>query len=129
MPFWNCYRLKTNSGEEKKGLGSGDVDYSVVLAASSEKHRSLAVHAMLGYTFVGRGRDSLLRDILLLGLAADWQIGDGAHLVAEITASRHPDRRQSSDPVAAMVGAIYEASDRVDLDVAFGAGLNDSAPR
>lgn len=44
--------LKTSSGDADRGLGSGDLDYSIVLV-TSKGFGSLTLHGMLGYTFVG----------------------------------------------------------------------------
>lgn len=120
--------VKTKSGDEKKGLGSGDIDYSLV-GVASKGFGILTLHAMLGYTFVGDNGDENIRNIYLYGVAGDYGLTEKFHVVAEITGNRHPDRRSPDDPVSGLLGITYKVSDKVTLDGGVRRGFNDSAPR
>jgi hypothetical protein len=120
--------VKTKSGDEKKGLGSGDIDYSLV-AVASKTIGDLTLHGMLGYTFVGENGDENIKDIYLYGVAADYGITEKFHIVAEIAGNRHPDRAQPDNPLSSLVGVTYKVSDKIILDGGVRYGFNDSVPK
>jgi hypothetical protein len=120
--------VKTNSGDEKKGLGSGDIDYSIV-AVSSKGINALTLHAMLGYTFVGDNGDENIRNIYLYGIAADYALTEKFHCVAEINGNQNPDRRITEHPVSSLLGITYKVSDMITLDGGVRYGFNDSLPQ
>ena len=120
--------VKTKSGSEARGLGSGDIDYSVV-AAVSKGLGDLTLHAMLGYTFVGDNGDENVRNIYLYGLAADYGLTEKFHIVGEISGNRHPDRRVRTEMAVGLLGVTYKVSDKITLDGAVRRGLNDSVSR
>lgn len=117
--------VKTKSGDEKKGLGSGDIDYSLV-AVASKGLGNLTLHAMFGFTFVGDNGDNNIRNIYLYGLAADYGLTDKFHIVGEIAGNRHPDRRVGNEMVSGLLGVTYKLSDKITLDGALRRGLGDS---
>jgi len=119
--------IKTSSGDYKKGLGTGDEDLSLVLAATKtvEKWR---LHGQLGYTFVGDDKDSNLRDVILYGVAADYEVQKDLYLAVEVAGNRHSDRTENTDPLNLLLGVIINASDKVAVDVSFKEGLNNESP-
>lgn len=119
--------VKTDSGDEDKGLGSGDWDYSLVLAAS-KTIGDFQLHGMLGYTFVGDNDDDNIRDIYLYGIAVDYGLTENLHLVAEVAGNRHPDRTSDDDPASGLVGATYKVSEHLTLDAGVRFGFNDAMP-
>lgn len=120
--------IKTDSGNEKKGLGSGDWDYSLV-AAISKGFGDLILHAMLGYTFVGDNGDKNIRNIYLYGIAADYGFTKKFHVVSEIAGNRHPDRREKKNPQSGLLGVTYAISEKLILDTGIRFGFNNSAPK
>lgn len=119
--------LKTSSGDADRGLGSGDLDYSIVLV-TSKGFGSLTLHGMLGYTFVGDNGEEDVRDIHLYGLAADYGLTEKLHIVGEISGNRHPDRNIDDDPLSGLLGVTYQVSEKVILDGGVRYGFNDSVP-
>ncbi|MBI4412630.1 MAG: transporter [Deltaproteobacteria bacterium] len=119
--------VKTNSGNADHGLGSGDLDYGVVAAASKTFGR-FTLHAMFGYTFVGDNNDPDIRNIFGYGLAADYGVTEKFHVVAEVNGKRHPDRTVNRQPLDGLLGVIYTVSDHVTLDGGVRIGFNDSVP-
>ncbi len=119
--------IKTNSGSTTKGLGTGDLDYSLV-AAASKTLGPFTLHTMFGYTFVGDNGDGNIRDIFLYGFAADYALTDAFHLVGEVAGNRNPDMTEKNDPVSGLVGATYRISEKVTLDGGMRFGFNDAAP-
>jgi len=120
--------VKTKSGDEEKGLGTGDLDYSV-LAVASKGIGNLTLHGMLGYTFVGDNGDENIRNIFLYGLAADYGVTEKFHVVAEIAGNKHPDRRSPDNPLSSLVGVTYKVSEKVILDGGVRYGFNSSVPK
>lgn len=119
--------IKTSSGDHKKGLGTGDEDLSLVLAATKTVEK-FKLHGQFGYTFVGDDKDSNLRDVVLYGVAADYEMQKDLHLAVEVAGNRHTDRRENTDPLNLLVGVIVNASDKVALDASFKLGLNNESP-
>lgn len=120
--------VKTKSGNEEKGLGSGDIDYSVV-GVTSKSFGTLALHGMFGYAFVGANGDDNVRNIYLYGLAADYSVTDKFHLVAEIVGNRHPDRTMPDHPLSGLLGFTHQVADKVILDGGVRYGFNDAVPK
>ena len=128
---WPAFALKgafkTNTGSETRGLGSGDLDYSLV-AVASKTLGSFTLHTMFGYTFVGANGNENIRDIYLYGFAVDYALTDSFHLVSEVTGSRQPDITEPHDPVSCLIGSFYKISEKITVDGGVRFGLNDAAP-
>lgn len=120
--------IKPPTGDEDKGLGSGDWDYSIVLVASKGFSR-FTFHSMLGYTFVGDNGDENIRDIHLYGFAVDYGLTEKFHIVSEISGNRHPDRTIDKDPLSCLIGFTYQISEKIVLDSGVRYGFNDAVPR
>lgn len=116
--------VKTKSGDERQGLGSGDTDYSIV-AVASKGLGAFTLHAMLGHNFVGNNGNENIRNIYLYGIAADYALTDKFHFVAEIVGNKNPDRRITENPASSLLGITYKVSDKVTLDGGVRYGFND----
>jgi hypothetical protein len=119
--------IKTNSGSPSKGLGTGDLDYSLV-AVASKSLGQFTLHTNFGYTFVGDNGDTGIRNTCLYGLAADYAMTEAFHLVSEIAGNRNPDRTVGADPITGLIGAYYKISEKVTVDGGMRFGFNDAAP-
>jgi hypothetical protein len=120
--------IKTDSGPSSKGLGTGDLDYSLV-AVASKTLGPFTLHTMFGYTFVGDDGDPDIRDMYLYGFAADYAMTETFHLVSEIAGNRNPDRTAGNDPITGLIGAYYKISEKVTVDGGMRFGFNDAAPQ
>lgn len=114
--------LKLDNGDEDKGLGSGDKDYSL-FAVASKTVGPVTLHGQLGYTWVGSADDDHL-----YGMALDYAVTEPFHLLAEINGKRHPDRKEEENPRDALAGITYKVSDHLTLDAAYRWGLSDASP-
>lgn len=114
--------VKLDNGDEDKGLGSGEKDYSVY-AVASQTVGELTGHLHIGYIWVGGDKDETI-----YGVALDHAMSEQFHVVAEITGSRHPDRKEKENPLTALAGLTYKISDSLTLDAAYRWGLNDASP-
>lgn len=119
--------VKTTTGDEDQGHGSGDCDYTLV-GVASKGWGDFTMHAMFGYTFVGNRADPNLRDIVLFGTAVDYSFTPAWHVLAEFSGNRHPDRTATDHPLAGFVGMTYALAPRVILDGGVRLGLNDAMP-
>ncbi|MBI4350032.1 MAG: transporter [Elusimicrobia bacterium] len=120
--------VKTKSGDEAKGLGSGDMDYNIT-AAASKVLGTLTLHGMFGYTFVGDNGDDSVRNISLYGLAADYSVTARFHLAAEISGSKHPEMTLLEDPLSALLGVARQLSDKLVLDAGLRYSFNKAMPK
>lgn len=120
--------VKTRSGSEEKGLGSGDVDYHVA-AAASKTLGAVTLHGMFGYTFVGDNGDDTIRNISLYALAADYGVTDKFHIAAEIAGNKHPDRTARQDPLSGLLGFTQQLSEKLILDAGVRYGFNKAMPK
>lgn len=117
--------VKTPSGDETRGFGSGDWDYSVVGVASKSIGEA-TLHAMVGYTLIGDNGNDDIRNVGLFGVALDYRVTDAWHIVTEVGGNRHPDRTTTEDPMSALTGVIYTVSPHLTIDSALRVGLNDA---
>ena len=120
--------VKTSSGDEEKGLGSGDVDYSLFTVTSKTIGKS-TLHAMLGYTFVGNNGDDDIKNIYSYGLGLDYGLTEKFHIVGEISGNRHPDRLSDKDPLSGLLGITYKVSEKIILDGGIRYGFNNAVPK
>lgn len=118
---------KLNSGDQKKGLGQGDVEYSLSTVLSKAVNDTITLHSQLGYAIATDKQNPDLRNHYFYGLAADLAVTKPLHVLAELTDSQNPDRTQSHQSLA-LIGFTYEVSKRFTLDVSFKKGLNAASP-
>jgi hypothetical protein len=120
--------VKTDSGSEARGLGTGTWDFGVA-AVATKTFSPVTLHAMLGYTFVTGDRDDEFRDGHFFGVAIDWAVMGPLRLAAEVTGNRQLERAIPNDPVSGLLGLIYQVADKLALDAGVRRGFNDAAPR
>ena len=120
--------VKTKSGDEARGLGSGDMDYNIT-AAASKALGAVTLHGMFGYTFVGDNGDDSVRNISLYGLAADYSVTARLHLAAEISGSKHPEKTLLEDPLSGLLGLAHQISDKLILDAGLRYSFNKAMPK
>lgn len=119
--------IKLNNGDFDKGLGSGDIDYSLFIVVS-KTYKNLLFHGHLGYTFVGNRKIQNLRNIYIYGIAFDYGFSDSFHILGEINGNRHPDRNEPKEPRSALLGIAYKLSEKITFDTAIKRSLTSSAP-
>jgi hypothetical protein len=119
--------VKADNGDFNLGLGSGDKDYSL-FAAATKTAGKFVFHGQIGYSWIGKGKTSILRDITLFGLAVDFSVSDKLHLLAELNGNRHPDSAATGDPSAWLLGINYKLSDKIIFDAAGKWGLSSVSP-
>lgn len=116
--------IKFPSGNFEKGLGSGNIDYSLFTAVSKNFH-NISVHAMLGYSFVG-GDNS--RNIFIGGISVSCALTDRLHIFSEIAGNRHPDRSINIEPLSGLLGSAYQINKNFLIDFSTRIGFNKVMP-
>ncbi|HLE41745.1 MAG TPA: transporter [Nitrospirota bacterium] len=117
------------TGDEKKGLGSGKVEWGGRLIGTKEWDR-LELHLNAGYESHGsalKKGDFTLEYAVSYGLAAEYEITEPFELVVEVSGERRKQDGQFSRPLFLLGGAIYELSESWYVDVGLRAGLNTDA--
>ena len=113
--------IKTNSGNAPKGLGSGNLDYGLVLSTTKSINR-LAIHAMAGY-FVTETLD----DFISYGIGIEFLVSSRLNLAAEIIGDSFVEL-PVSDPVMGLIGFSYAFSNTFVVDSGVRIGLTETAP-
>ena len=115
---------KLSTGNEQKGLGTGDEDYDLTLIVTKQ-WANYAVDANLGRTWVGDRFDATLTDIVHYGAAVHYSPSETLTLVGEVFAD---DPRGAKAQWQANVGVQYALRKNFVLDAAFGRKLNAPGP-
>lgn len=118
--------VKTPSGNQHNGIGSGDWDYAVS-GVMSKLSGNIFVHAEAGYTFVGEDFDPTLKDNYFYGLAVDLGLTPAWHILGEVTGQRNPRSSAGGHIIRGLFGAAFRISDLLRLDAAARTGITPPA--
>jgi len=119
--------VKFDSGDKKKGLGSGETDYSLSLQ-TTKKFKSLIFHFNLGHTFIGEAKGENLHNIIFYNLGSEYELTEQFVLVGELIGETNSDPTASDDPLEMLVGAIYNTPTRFTFYSGLGGGLSEASP-
>lgn len=114
------------AGDERKGLGSGKLDYYLFFIASDESG-PFALHVNLAY-IRNNNREDDRKDILHASLAPTVDVGKNVKLVGDIGIETNPDRSSSVPPAYMLVGLIYSPLESFDVGVGLKGGLTGPEP-
>lgn len=118
--------LKIPTADEHRGLGTGDVDGSVLLIVTKAFTELHKLHFNAGYTVVGKRHESRLRDVLFLGIAGESPLPGLAEqrlqFVAELFGTT-PAEQDGSGDLQARLGMRYLLTEGWVLDAAVGRSL------
>ncbi|RMG63964.1 MAG: hypothetical protein D6715_10505 [Calditrichaeota bacterium] len=120
--------VKLHTGDEKKGLGSGDVDLEGVVAGSYRVGKTY-LHAMAGYTRVGREKDQQLKNFAFGGVALDAPLKGPFRLAGELEISQPQARNQHGLARQALLGGYWLIGTRMVLDGGVRFGSADVFPK
>ena len=119
--------LKLANGDEDRGLGSGDEDIGLSIAATKNTGPA-TLHANLGYVFTGDKFDNTLHDYLLYGLAGEYSLNPRLSIVSEIygeTSSHHDTSAFKHYVLNPLLGLTYGVTETILFDIAFKLGIED----
>lgn len=121
--------LTLPTGDAGAGLGSGRVCWGLTLIASQELG-PVSLHANVSYLrddYSRRDdREASRLDRVHASVAAAYEVARRVQLVADVGAETNPDRASSTWPAYALGGVVYGATEDLDLDLGFKAGLTDA---
>lgn len=112
------------TGNDEKGLGTGQVGGHLFLIASQELG-SWAFHGNLGY-IRNENKVDERKDIWHASFAATWEAIKNLKLVANVGIERNPDEDANNDPTFLIGGVIYSVTENFDVDLGVKGGLSKS---
>lgn len=113
-------------GNEEKGRGTGRVSYTMTFIASRTWERAFVFFngAYFRHEYGRReDRDANRRDIWHASLAAGAEVAKRLKAVANVGTETNGDRGSDTWPAFLIVGAIYSAGERFDVDIGMKWGL------
>lgn len=123
--------VKFPSCDEDKDLSpecTGEADVGVRAIATKEFF-PVTVHLNLGYLFIGNPPNTELDDVITYSLAFDWLTeAEYFRVAAELAGETNRNPGQSEDPLAVLLGLLYEVSADKVLTLAGSLGLTDASP-
>jgi len=121
------FSIKTKSGDEDKGLGSGALDYGVVSVLTKELEKFI-IHLNLGYTYVGLPEPESHDDIFSYALAVEYSFNDRLNLAAELAGETDFDRGFNDNIFGFLLGFNYSFSEALKFDFGIGLGVSRASP-
>ena len=113
--FSVTFGIIMDTGEENKGIGSGEIDYNFNSILSKEL-QFITLHGNLGYTAKAKTAS--------FGVALEYPAHERLNLVAELRGEN-----KSDSPIEGLIGANFSARENLTLDFGIGTGLNDYGSR
>jgi opacity protein-like surface antigen len=116
--------IRIPTGNDRKGLGAGEVGYQAFLIGSKEI-ASWSFHANIGYVH-NENKVSEQKNIWHASVATTWEAVKNLKLVTNIGIERNPDGTAKNNPAFLIAGAIYSVNENIDLDCGVKYGVNSS---
>ncbi|MFH1519496.1 MAG: transporter [Candidatus Omnitrophota bacterium] len=119
--------FKLQSGNEDRGLGSGETNYSLSLQFSKQ-FNPFNWHFNIGYTFVGQPKGEAVDDVIFYNLACEYSVSEKLTLMAELIGQTNSDSTAADEPFECLLGLVYPISENIDFDFGVGTGLTNASP-
>lgn len=127
--------LALPTGDENRGLGTGEYSWAVNFIASYEA-KPWTILGNVAYNHVryrlAQDAAQSRADLWRVSGGLGYSVTDTLRLVGEVGARTNPSRDDPFLPGStgrfAMAGAIYSPADKIDLDIGFRKSLNDAEP-
>ena len=114
--------VKLATGDEDKGLGSGDEDVNLILAVT-KSIGSTTIYGNIGYSFVGKDCDDLLNDYLVYGIAFQYSLSTQLSILGEVYSESESEFNNDSHTISPLIGVAYKLNDNIRLDTAVKMGI------
>jgi len=111
--------VKLPTGDEDKGLGSGETDTTLMMVASKTLGHA-TLHGNIGYTFMGGDSND---DNIVYGAALEYSIIPKLALVGEAFMETENDFDKETHTITPLVGLRYHLTEKIILDTAFSMGI------
>ena len=121
------FSLKTNTGDEDEGLGSGELDYAlnIILTKALDK---IIGHVNLGYTYVGAPEEENHDDVFSYAIALEYPVNDSLNFVGELTGETNFEGDFDNHPFAGLIGFNYTFLENITFDLGVGWGISEASP-
>ena len=116
------FGFKSDSGNVRKGLGTGTREFTL-LGIFSKNFKRSSLHFNLGPTFINGDPD-----ILNILLAYQWNATEKLSFAGEITGSTTYRGRIDDHPVTGLLGLSCALRENVVYDLGVSIGISDAAP-
>lgn len=113
------------TGDENRGLGSGQLSWAATVAGSAELSPNASVHLNLGLDRVNFAGDAPSLTLWRVSAAADMKLADGWLLAIEAGVNE-AEQEGATDPAFGTIAAVYTLSDALLLSAGYRAGLNEA---
>jgi hypothetical protein len=112
------------TGDEDKGLGTGETTVTPGLSAGSKMYDWVSVIFDVSYAVNGAGTTDNLENAWLFGGSVIWDISERFAILAEAQASVLQDSMEGQDDTSALYGAglSYDFTENFELLAEFGTG-------
>lgn len=120
------FSIKTKTGNEDKGLGTGELDYTFNLIFSKELGKIIN-HLKLGYTDVGKPEGQSDNDLFLYAGALEYPLTNRLHLVGELSGETNFAGDFDNHPFAILAGFNYAFSDMGIFDFGVSWGISKAS--
>lgn len=121
------FSIKTDTGNEDKGLGSGDLDYTINTIFSKELNKSVA-HLNLGYKYVGAPEGAGDESVFSYALALEYPFSDRLNFVGELSGETNFEGDFDDNTFAGLAGFNYAFSDAAAFDLGIGWQISKASP-
>ena len=121
------YSIKSKTGDKDKGLGSGEIDYSLNGIITKEIG-DFTTHINFGYTFVGEPKEEDLDDIFSYSLAVEYPINENLNMLGEILGETTFDGDFDDNPFSGLIGFNYAFNETVFFDFGMGFQISQVSP-
>lgn len=115
--------VKTETGNEDKSLGTGEIDYGLT-GIFTKEIGEFTFHSNLGYTFVGGDAD----DTLSYGFALEYSLRENLNLVGEVVGETAFDGDFNDNPCSGLFGLNYGLNEMVVFDFGVGFEISEASP-
>ncbi len=122
-----AFTMKTQSGDQDRGLGTGKNDYTALVLLSKTMNQWTLI-MNFGYKVVGKPQGENLRDTFSSNFSVAYELAENISLVAEIYGETNQSIKAVRDPWNMLGGAIYKISDSLAMDFGIGTGFNSESP-
>lgn len=120
--------VKTSTGDEDKGLGTGTDDYTGAVAIS-KVFGDLTLVGNLGYTFIDEGDAAVeYEDLFIYGAEAVYRVCDLYDVHVFIVGETERVKGQDGELMAGAGMTIYPQWEFISFQISGAAGLTDDSP-
>ncbi len=125
--FAMSFGVKSETGDETKGLGTGEIDYSIN-GILTKKINKITTHLNCGYTFVGEPDGEDVDDLMSYAVAVEYPLGEKLNILGEIAGETDFNGNFDNNACSGLFGINHCLNEDIVIDYGFGFGISDASP-